>query len=186
MVSLRVYDCKKQAEQYLVYDEELRQRDGGADMAANQNGYSSHEILTMQQDAIRRVNEMQRLAREKVATSENHPQNNKMQAEHHSPQQEAEHHSPQQEKENKMQHPNHNKQNNQHHHEEKHEHQPVEKNEVIKIENCPTEVVHQGLTGFLDRLNLDPETLLLMGLIFLLVNEGADVMLLLALGYILL
>ncbi|WMJ24402.1 hypothetical protein RBG61_06965 [Paludicola sp. MB14-C6] len=147
-------------------------------MAVNQSGYSSQQIMTMQQDAIRRVNEMQRLARERVANSDNRSnQNNQMHPEHHTPQQ--------QNNAVKVEHHNSNTQNNQHH-EEKQFNNNAEKNESIKVEHCPTEIVSQGLTGFLDRMNLDTETLLLLGLILLLVNEGADVMLLLALGYILL
>ena len=40
--------------------------------------------------------------------------------------------------------------------------------------------------GILDRFNLDSETLLILGLIFLLYNEHADHILLIALGYLLL
>ena len=42
------------------------------------------------------------------------------------------------------------------------------------------------MAGFFDRMNLDPEVLLLLGVGLLLMNEGADPMLLLALLYILL
>lgn len=43
-----------------------------------------------------------------------------------------------------------------------------------------------GIESFLDRLGIDNERLLLIGIILLLLNEGADNMLLLALAYILL
>lgn len=46
--------------------------------------------------------------------------------------------------------------------------------------------VTDPISGLLERLNLDGETLLILGLIFLLYNEKADNILLLALGYLLL
>lgn len=170
MVSLRVYDCKKQAEAYLVYDEELRKRDGGADMAVSSSGYTSKEIMSMQQDAIRRVNEMQRIAREKIANSENRSQNFAKPQEKPTPQQ--------------------NQQNNKPLPPMKPPPNIVKPNEpskeLVKAENKPTEVLPYSLAGFLDRMNIDTETLLLIGLLLLLINEGADVQLLMALVYILL
>lgn len=46
----------------------------------------------------------------------------------------------------------------------------------------PTDPIH----GLLEKLNIDSETLLIMGLIFLLYNEKADNVLLIALAYLLL
>lgn len=48
-------------------------------------------------------------------------------------------------------------------------------------------MVHKNiLAGFLDKLNLDQETILILLLMFMLINEGGDNMLILALVYILL
>lgn len=115
---------------------------------ANQQGYSSSEILAMQKDAIRRVNEMQKIAREKIALTQ----------------------------------PNINT--------------PIVKKETKSepiplasdnLEHCDTEVIKTTtFSGILDKLNLDDEKALLIILILILLNEGADIMLILALGYILL
>ncbi len=50
----------------------------------------------------------------------------------------------------------------------------------------PPENKGNEMAGFFDQMNLDPEVLLLLGVGLLLMNEGADPMLLLALLYILL
>lgn len=49
-----------------------------------------------------------------------------------------------------------------------------------------TQPLPEPIQGLLDRFNLDSETLLIMGLLFLLYNEHADNVLLLALAYLLL
>lgn len=120
-------------------------------MAQSQGGFSNTEILSMQKDAIRRVNEMQRIAREKIEQTQGvHPQQMN---------------------------------------------RPKENNEPIKpihsppqpIERCETEIIRgNSFTGILDKLNLDEEKILLIMLGIILMNEGADIMLILALGYILL
>lgn len=120
----------------------------------NLTNMSSGEIMSMQHDAVLRVNEMQRIAKERIAQSANSgdhlvQQSNSVGA------------------------------------------------DIIHPQNPPANSAQQNppitagvnfsdLTGFLDRLNLDPETIMLLMLIFLLINEGADQMLILALGYILL
>ena len=62
---------------------------------------------------------------------------------------------------------------------------PIEaQSEIVSNQSPP----HAGdpLHGLLDGLNLDSETLLIIGLLFLLYNEHADNVLLLALAYLLL
>ncbi len=120
-------------------------------MAGNNNEYTQPQIMTMQQDAIRRVNEMQRISRERLN------QSNPVQITH-----------PQ---------PNHNTLPGKNHNEHKQE---------AIVEHCETQVVHNGFKGILEKLNLDEEKLIVIMLLILLVNEGADIMLILALVYILL
>lgn len=120
---------------------------------ANQQGYSSSEILAMQKDAIRRVNEMQRIAREKIALTQPNLNNPIV-------------------KEKTI-----NK-------ERKTEPIPLTSN---NLDHCETEVIKTTtFSGMLDKLNLDDEKILLILLMLILLNEGADMMLILALGYILL
>lgn len=117
-------------------------------MAQNQSGYTDAQIRSMQQDAVRRVNEMQRMARQRVDTP-----------------------SGQQRPPNQQKPPD-----------------PKEPcTNPIAPEPCmqPTLPIQNGLIGFLDRMNLDEEKILLIGILILLINEGADTYLILALVYIL-
>lgn len=118
---------------------------------AQNQGFSNAEILSMQKDALRRVNEMQRIAREKIEQTQGIvPQPENLHTENQKPMNPI--HSPPQ-----------------------------------PIERCETEIVRSNsFTGILDRLHLDEEKILLIVLALILMNEGADIMLLLALGYILL
>lgn len=117
-------------------------------MAEGNNGYTQSQIAAMQRDAMRRVNEMQRISKEKLGSGAVAP--------NHAP--------------------------------------PVPTSTVINefssepspVEQCETEVISDGFTGFLDKLNLDSEMILLVVMLLLLVNEGADIKLILALVYILL
>lgn len=122
---------------------------------AQQSGYTSSEIISMQNDAVRRVNEMQRLSRERVKNDNLHVL--------HSGQGSLSEEKPQKPIENHTQHTTP---------------QP--------IEVCEPEIVSNGFAGILEKLDLDDEKLLLILLIILLVNEGADIILILALGFILL
>ncbi|MEG2813117.1 MAG: hypothetical protein RSA79_00810 [Oscillospiraceae bacterium] len=128
--------------------------------------YSSAQILSMQNDAIRRVQEMQRLAKKQVENSSNFAteksgQNNTST----------------------------NKAQN-----ESFKNIPINNiGDIGNIGNMANkeniqnaDVVRSGFAGILDSLHLDEEKMLLIFLIILLVNEGADIMLILALGYILL
>lgn len=128
-------------------------------MFVGQN-YTSAQILAMQNDAIKRVQEMQRLAKKQVENTTGFLPQNKVQSNGHTKGQEKQ-----------AKHSQHIEQSNR------------------KIESIPqnqTDVVRNGFAGMLENLNLDEEKLLLIFLIILLINEGADTMLVLALGFILL
>ena len=111
------------------------------------SGYSASQISAMQQDAIERVREMQRRAREKLESS------NQIAA------------APARQ-------------------------QPVQ--QAAYRQSSPSPAVPavsaspaQPFQGFLEKLGLDGETALILILLFLLINEGADQTLILALVYIL-
>lgn len=119
------------------------------------SGYSAQQIAAMQRDAVRRVNEMQRIAREKVAA----PQQDIAAEPPSTPQ------------------PN----------------IPIHQQSPA-AQGTPLSAANHGLlsivqpnffSGILDKLNLDTETIMLMLLIFVLLNEGSDNILILALVYIL-
>lgn len=113
---------------------------------ANQSGYSSAQIMSMQRDAERRVNEMRRIAQNRLRQTEVvlHPAPEPV-------------------------------------------NRPPAPNPVAAEPPLPVlPEANGGLTGILDRLGLDEETLLILILLLLLVNEGADSMLVLALVYVLL
>lgn len=117
-------------------------------MAQAQSGYSDAQIRAMHKDAVRRVNEMQRVARQRVNSSP----------------------SPPSKEENSLPHI-------------EQESEPIKP--VISETACQSITQTNGLTGFLDRMNLDEEKILLIMLLILLINEGADTYLVLALVYIL-
>ena len=119
------------------------------------NEYTQSQISTMQQDAMRRVNEMQRVARERLGNRYVAPE---------SPvkEQPIQHHEPSTD----------------------YQHIEIEDEECIAPE--PQEEASSGFKGILDKLNLDKEKLIVIGLLVVLVNEGADIKLILALVYILL
>lgn len=112
-------------------------------------GYSSEEIMAMQRDAIRRVNEMRRISEEKLRQSGISP-----------PQAPA---APATEP-------------------------PPKFPEVSEPKPESTSPVppEGGLGAFLQALGKDHETLLLLSLLLLLIREGADTALILALVYVLL
>ena len=136
------------------------------------SGYSSREILDMQSDAVRRVNEMQRISREKTdalnQSANFYPQNfnNHIDPTPDFIQKPNEHYEPNQQATN----------------------DPIfepEPEPNIDSDSI-SEVVSSSFTGILEKLNLDDEKIMLIVIIILLVNEGADIQLVLALGYILL
>lgn len=109
------------------------------------SGYSASQISAMQQDAVERVREMQRRAREKLEGS------NQVSA------------VPVRQ-------------------------QPVQqaayRQSSPAVPAAPASPA-QPFQGFLEKLGLDGETALILILLFLLINEGADQTLILALVYIL-
>lgn len=113
--------------------------------------YSSAQMMQMQQDAIRRVHEMQRIARERVAAA-GAPAEAEMLEE--APSLSQNKRSPHQ---------------NQH---------AVVANSSLLHPNA--------FGGFLGKLGLEQDQLILAGIILMLINEGADNLLILALCYILL
>lgn len=104
------------------------------------------EIMTMQQDAIRRVQEMQRVAQQKVIGNNQAISSNFK----------------------------HNKNSNNN----------LPKNKPIEVHN---EQVEKSTTfaGIFDKLDIDNETIMIGILILVLLNEGADMVLILALCYLL-
>lgn len=114
------------------------------------NNYSGSDILHMQQDAIRRVREMQRRANEKLRQGNSPPSNGTT--------------PPPLSLSNS--HPS-----------SSHNERPV------PISTNPP--VQDSLAGVLDRLGIDNEKAVLLLLIILMLNEGADTKLILALCYLL-
>ena len=123
-----------------------------------ERSYSYSEMRAMQQDAIRRVNEMQRLAQQRVGSINQNQQN----AEHS----EADHPAD----------------------------QPSAAPPAQAVIPASREVKHpvleplraNSLEGFIKRLGLEGDQLLLLGLMLLLINEGADIILILAIFYMVL
>lgn len=201
---------------------------------AERSGYSSSQIMAMQRDAIRRVNEMQRISQEKLRQTEaafggrvdppapaSPPAAAQAaQAMPSSPAHpEREEQSPVQERRmpggmgmennsygvNRQGHPGGQGPNAVPIRHMGGGNRPAPPPEVppppleeVPAEELPegalppaeagqTEIVPAGgLQGILQRMNLDSETVMLLMLLLLLVNEGADVMLIMALVYILL
>lgn len=145
-------------------------------MLAVGNGYSSAQILSMQKDAIRRVNEMQRLSQERLRktreamgeTAAAEPPSGFSQPRtiEDAPPQGQPIHSVEQ--------------------------NPVQQEvpQTAAEQQCPVPTESPApaspFQGILDRIGLDKETSLVLMLLVLLVNEGADTKLIMALVYILL
>lgn len=153
--------------------------------------YTYSEMRSMQQDAIQRVMEMQRIANERLGI-------------HNSPPEEVQH--SERNRQDEAPRPVHNRQNN-----TNNQSQPQNRNRSERAQGhadrpevhhhtLPTEIrppAHQSpaepfpflssgaLEGFVKRLGLETDQLILMGLLLLLINEGADTMLILAVFYLL-
>lgn len=112
-------------------------------------GYSSEEIMAMQRDAIRRVNEMRRISEEKLRQSKA-ARTEPVEPVPHPPQ------------------------------------IPADLSEPPKPQPVPSAASPGGLGALLQTFGKDHETLLLLSLLFLLIREGADTSLILALVYVLL
>lgn len=150
------------------------------------NDYTSAQLMAMQRDAIRRVNEMQRIARERVLGSQSTAQGQEGQ-------------------EREQNHPEVSQQ------QEREKRQTAEHTEMRrthsseagpKTHSLPVEIPRRGLThssegnlnsgvpnalgGIFDRIGLESDQLILGAMILVLINEGADNLLILALAYILL
>lgn len=121
------------------------------------SGYSSAQMLAMQKDAIRRVNEMQRQAQERLRQTQSLLQ------EPDAPPEEVPAQEPAPSLEPKETAP------------------PAQPQETAAPEESGN-----PFQGIFQRLGLDEESVLLLLLLLLLVNEGADSKLILALVYILL
>lgn len=171
---------------------------------AYSNSYSPAQIMAMQKDAVRRVNEMQRIAQEKLRQTEStigghpHPGNPE-------PQQRQEVPSPPPNNSSRPigGHPQSSQGGGPHantpppagHMNQNHApgrtspppppaEPPAREPDPIPI--AEAELVTSPFQGILQRLNLDQESVLLIVMLLLLINEGADVMLIMALVYILL
>lgn len=164
---------------------------------AYSNSYSPAQIMSMQKDAVRRVNEMQRIARERLRQTEStiggpsnsakqatpsgssfqennsRPSNNQTGAATVGP-----HGNPSSFRDDRNQHREPGSSPS--------THKEVSEPEPVSIPQAETELVASPLQGILQRLNLDSESVILILMLLLLINEGADVMLIMALVYILL
>jgi len=136
---------------------------------AEMNGYTSAETIAMQKDAIRRVNEMRRLSNEKLRQTQeafsagNHPGQK-------APEARQEKFEPEFHEQGRV----------------GAQQYPLRAKEEPEVIACEPEIAKSGLQGILQRLNLDSDSIILIVMLLLLINEGADVMLIMALVYILL
>lgn len=164
-------------------------------MASNE--YSHADMMAMQRDAVRRVNEMQRIAKEKVSAAngaenerDDHRQSDRIninRPSHNEPQQSGAGIHRQNENGNmhEMRHENEHPENRHHENNEK----GIQDEGFAAQLPLPFDLngkIGAPLKGFLDKMDLDQETLSLIMLLLMLVNDGADTMLVLALVYILL
>lgn len=157
------------------------------------NDYTSAQIMAMQRDAIRRVNEMQRIARERVfgtqqpPASSAEPETSRGRSSEPRRVREEVSSSPSKTPEQERPEPHR---------------VPSSSETGPRTHSLPVELprrnssppslpglnlpVPNALGGILDRIGLDNDQLILGGLILVLINEGADNLLILALAYILL
>ncbi len=139
--------------------------------AMRHNRSESADMITMQQDAVRRVRQMQRMARERVAAGPRVPMPTAtpMSADRHTASQDQALAS-----EKKEQAPDHLR-------------PPSSLNEFPpETQELPPRKRHENfLTDLLHRLNLDHETIVLLAVLLVLVNEGADMTIILAVCYLL-
>lgn len=145
-------------------------------MAVNNSGFNGSQVMHMQQDAIRRVREMQRRANEKLQQTQHMMTNPPPPS------------SPQRGQSGHMQ----NRQ-------QASSSPPPKEHKQPHQEKAPTQSSHKQHTAapkqassvfspaaLLDKLNIDHERALLLLLVVVLVNEQADTKLILALCYLLL
>ncbi len=170
---------------------------------AYSKSYSPAQIMAMQKDAVRRVNEMQRIAQEKLRQTESaigghpHPGNPEPQRQevpspppNNSSRPAGGHpQSPQGGGTHANMHPPGGHMNQNHAQGRTAPPPPPAEPPAREPEAIPVaeaELVTSPFQGILQRLNLDQESVLLIVMLLLLINEGADVMLIMALVYILL
>ena len=155
----------------------------------------------MQQDAIRRVMEMQRIANERLQRSNaaraaaqqesEHPANS---GEHHQEQNAQQEHRNQQRSNQQRQNQQHRTTSSLRNGQEGHSPAPVHHAMPVGLFGSPQNQQPQqppsfftsgALEGFVKRLGLETDQLILIGLLLLLINEGADTILIMAVFYLL-
>lgn len=144
----------------------------------NTKTYTEDDMIRMQQDAVKRVHEMQERAQQ-MGLYGYDPEPTI--GEYHGPVIEAESRVVEQPPDPH----DHNAQQEHHPQEHEHPHQQQVNNLPMNAGN-PNMGNMQPHGGLLSNFNLDSESLLILGLIYLLYSEKADYPLLLALGYLLL
>lgn len=175
-------------------------------MTVPERNYTHSEMRTMQDEAIQRVMEMQRIANERLrlsnaaaaAESGQHGgrQEQAHQGNHPSGQQHQSQNQPQQpQQRNRQQDGAHNqRQENRGHPSPSHHAMPVDLPEPQaqpqelhqQSSSSPLSFLTSGaFEGIVKRLGLETDQLILMGLLLLLINEGADTILIMAVFYLL-
>lgn len=164
-----------------------------------ERNYTSSEIHTMQQDAIRRVMEMQRIANERLqrtnaarasAQQEHRSVNNSEQRRtaqtESSPQQSSQRRESTRENRHELEKHGDKVQDSLGHPAPIHHTMPVELSTAAHTKEQPSLLLSSGaLEGFVKRLGLETDQLILLGLLLLLINEGADTILIMAVFYLL-
>lgn len=127
------------------------------------SNYTQSEIITMQQDAVKRVNEMRQQAMKHINTMDNVVEETVQETPIAPNIEQVEEITPTEIPE-----------------------VAKEFEPIIPIDNNILHPTVNSLKGIFDKLDLDSEKIILIGLMLLLMNEGADNTLLMALGYVLL
>lgn len=128
----------------------------------NNSGYSSREILSMQKDAIERVREMQRRANHHLTNTEQNRSNTNNNRETTSS--------------NLGQQKSNEEHRSSNHHEQQHP--------IIPVAQAPKS--QNSIGNLLSSFNLSEDRALILLIVFILVQEGADTPLILALLYLIL
>ena len=140
---------------------------------ANRSGYSDSELLKMQADAVRRVKEMQRRQADAVSTSENRPRAQQP-VQNPSPARARRENPPFQRRYSRPQ--------------KKEQEKAAEPKKEEKSSRGLADLLSPlgSLSGLFDGIKLDSDTLMLLGLAYLLYKNGASYKLILSLLYIML
>ena len=167
-----------------------------------ERNYTNTEVRTMQQDAIRRVMEMQRIANERLQRS--NAARAAAQQESERPADSGQH---RQEQNTQQEHRNQQRSNQQRQNQQQHRttsslrngqegHSPAPVHHAMPVglsgppqnqqpQQPPSSFTSGALEGFVKRLGLETDQLILIGLLLLLINEGADTILIMAVFYLL-